>query len=217
MALSTVRYIPAPKGFLNYEEGPDGYPTRRNSEAGPYGIFIQPVYEAVKPCKDWSEIEREYMPIWRRADEHMKSLLWGSDEEIQRATLALQALNEKLFHKGSSALEGLLQIENWSSAGIQLKSAVRDYHIYGSTARFEDVRDFIWERITLMKYPHSWRITRDEFKRQVNIAAPVYERRERDLDPEDSVFQEWQLENPPARRSTITEAYYCTASTKDQP
>lgn len=219
MASCIPKYLYPPKGIAVTERGPGGYPTRRNKEHGPYGIFIEYVTEEALPVRLSYEKgdEYQYLPLWLRAEGDLRALLWESEDAREQAKRSLEALNDEIRGRGSAPQEGLLEVKNWYNAGLQLKKAVRDFHVYGSTARFEDVRDFIWERISIMNYPHQWRVKWEDFLGRIEDAAPNYARREGDLDTQDAIFQEWQLENPPRRPALSLPPSYHTNSPTQVP
>ncbi|THC92159.1 hypothetical protein EYZ11_008374 [Aspergillus tanneri] len=201
MSLNIPRYLYPLKGIRKSEVGPGGYSTRRNKEDSPYGIFIQYIDEEAFPWEFEFDCEKglEYESLWKRAEGPLHALLWESDNARERARRSLETLNDEIREIGPVPQEGLLEIRNWYNAGLQLEKAVRDFHIYSSTARFEDVRDFIWERIITMNYPHQWRVKREDFLHRIEATAQNFARQQGDLDTEDAIFQEWQLENPPER------------------
>jgi hypothetical protein len=217
MSSAIPKYLYPPKGIAVTERGPGGFPTRRNKDYGPYGIFIEYTTEEALPTRCSFEKGEEYMAQWLQAEGDLHALLWGSEDVREQAKRSLDALNDEIRGRGSAPQEGLLEVKNWYNAGLQLKKAVRDFHVYGSTARFEDVRDFIWERISIMNYPYQWRVKREDFLGRIADTAPDYARKEGDLDTEDAVFQEWQLENPPRRPALSLPPSYHTNSPTEVP
>lgn len=96
----------------------------------------------------------------------------GSDNEREGAKIELQAINGEIEIKNLREFstlpgEGGIEVENWYEAGHQLKLAVRDALHYNSTARYEDIRDFVWERIQNRHYPNNWRAKRSDFEEKV--------------------------------------------------
>lgn len=168
--------------------------TRRDPSNGPYGVFIEYTNEAVSACRP-VDIHL-YRPFWRKASPHITKILWGSQNEQEGAKVSLQKLNHEINSKNCTRFRqragvGCIEIENWLRAGVQLSLAVRDAYYYSSTARYEDVRDFIWERIKNRHYPTSWRVKRSDFEQQVSILRPRFPPGE--LDTEDGVYCDLQL------------------------
>ncbi|KAL4919587.1 hypothetical protein BDW62DRAFT_209554 [Aspergillus aurantiobrunneus] len=129
--------------------------------------------------------------LYTRENVHsnISTLLWGSCMQRREVKGQLQRLN---FYKFSRSSVGWIEVENWWNAGDQLEKAVRDYHIYGSTAYFKDVQDFIWECIHNIKYPSSWRNTAEHC---------IIIRKELLIDPYNSIFHNWVLDNLPGNPS----------------
>ncbi|KAL4985860.1 hypothetical protein BDW68DRAFT_179310 [Aspergillus falconensis] len=196
MAAHIPRYLAPPEGIA--QKDTNGRVNRRVIDSGPYGVFIDYIEESAAPCTDWMKIELVYQRFWAEAEADLTTLLWGSDEARQRAKRSLESLNHRILEQNPFVYDnqGLIEVANWSNAGTQLTKAVRDFHVYGSTARFEDVRDFIWGRIRTMNYPVQWRVKRADFAQQVYNSAARYACRPEDLDTEDGIYQEQFLDNP---------------------
>ncbi|KAE8334234.1 hypothetical protein BDV24DRAFT_156981 [Aspergillus arachidicola] len=153
----------------------------RNKEEGQYKLFITYTLERVYAIPD--DLLESARLKWLAAETDINRILWGTIEQRKAAKQNLESLNSREF----------------DVTGVGCIEAVRDYHIYESTARFEDVRDFIWERIQSMKYPTCWRVKREDFHTQIENSIAYYTliRRQSHVDTRDSVFHEWLLENPP--------------------
>jgi hypothetical protein len=151
------------------------YSTRRHPDSGPYGVFINwtqdPALSSVPSLTD------RYLSHWNEASPLMVQILWGSSNERYNAKQELEATNElinaqiNLIH-GDPEGYGCIPVNNWFQAGQQLALAVRDAVIFRSTARFEDVRDFISELIENFSYPKDWRVQRFTFEQKVADRLP---------------------------------------------
>ncbi|QMW31575.1 hypothetical protein G4B84_006956 [Aspergillus flavus NRRL3357] len=169
--------------------------TTRNPEDGPYGVFIESTENWSMPCPP--DTLPTLQPFWNRARSHLHCLLWkGDGQQSARAKAALERINAEIKDISRA---GVIEISNWSNAGDQLGKAVRDFHFYGSVCRFEDIRDFIWERITHRNYPTDWRVKREDFEEEILRSAEDYNRirLERGVDTRDGIFYEAQLTHPP--------------------
>ncbi|KAE8423651.1 hypothetical protein BDV36DRAFT_279163 [Aspergillus pseudocaelatus] len=199
MPVLPPRYMVPPIGFRTEKQDSLGNTTRRDPDTGPYGVFIENNELLARPCSvhDVSI----YRPYWHRATNQLRLLLWGNDQYRIAAADILDSLNIEIDVQASAWDHGLgtgfIEVTNWMKAGDQLRLALRDVHIYGSTARFEDVRDFIWERIRINNYPAEWRVTRQEFEAQIQSTAQFYGtyRRENRMDTDDGTFYELEVEN----------------------
>ncbi|KAF4218564.1 hypothetical protein CNMCM5878_004813 [Aspergillus fumigatiaffinis] len=198
MPIIFPRYFPPPRGHRTRREGPGGY-TRRDKEEGPYGLFIEhddrDVAIPLNEYDDLSSIE----PFWQRAGASINMILWGNRAQREMAARELRQLNMQIDATTGNFGLGIIETSNWYNAGEQLFKALRDFHMYGATARFEDVRDFIWERIQVMNYPTDWRIKAVDFAREIESYAGhnARLRKNRPVDTDDSIFNEWLLENVP--------------------
>lgn len=205
MATLPPDYLPPPNGLrLRYDAGPEGF-TRRNPDTGPYGVFISYQAERVSACRPVDV--HHYRPFWNRATPHIERVLWGSENEREGARIQLRAINEEIQIKNLREFstlpgEGGIEVENWYKAGHQLKLAVRDALYYNSTARYEDIRDFVWERIQNRHYPNNWRVNRSDFEQKVG-----WHRRSttlnREIDTDDGAYAEQQLQSRSAGNQTI--------------
>jgi hypothetical protein len=168
-------------------------------------VFISYQAERVSACRPVDI--HHYCPFWNRATPHIKKILWGSENEREGAKIQLKAINEEIEIKNLREFstlpgKGGIEVENWYQAGHQLRLAVRDALYYNSTARYEDIRDFVWERIQNRHYPNSWRAKRGDFEQKFR-----WHRRSipsnREIDPDDGAYAEQQLQSRSARRQTI--------------
>ncbi|KAE8407128.1 hypothetical protein BDV37DRAFT_280387 [Aspergillus pseudonomiae] len=199
MPVLPPRYLVPPVGVRTRKQDPSGNPTRRDPETGPYGVFIQDNELLARPCpiRDVSV----YRPYWHRATNQLRLILWGSDQDRITAADILDSLNIEIdarsFEWDHGLGTGFIEVANWYKAGEQLRLALRDVHIYQSTARFEDVRDFIWERIQINNYPTEWRVTRQEFEAQIHRTAQFYTTliQENEEDSDDGTFYELEIED----------------------
>jgi hypothetical protein len=142
--------------------------SRRNPKDGPYGVFISLVNEGVYRAIDTGPYEH----LWNQSTTFVMSLLWASNDRREWAKEQLISMNIAIDRQNETKLNrppgtGCIEVHNLHRAGIQLDLAVRDVKFYRSTARYEDVRDFVWERIQNRNYPESWAITRRQFERHV--------------------------------------------------
>lgn len=185
-------YLAPPVGVRRRRAiGNSGDFTRRDSSEGPYNIFISYVPEAVSPCRVVDL--RHYRPFWKRATPHIQNILWGSRNEREGAMAELQNINHEINAKNirefrTSVGVGCVEVKNWYQAGSQLELAVRDALLYLSTSRYEDVRDFIWERIQNRHYPQTWEVNRNDFERRVMRLRPQFASTSQELDSEDSAY-----------------------------
>lgn len=204
MATLPPEYLPPPRGLrLRHNTGRGGF-TRRNPDTGPYGVFISYQAERVSACRLVDV--HHYRPFWNRATPHIKRIFWGSENEREGAKIQLKAINEEIEVKNVRELftlpgEGGIEVENWYEAGHQLKLAVRDALYYNSTARYEDIRDFIWERIQNRLYPINWGVKRSDFERKFRWHKRIIDRLNREIDTDDGAYAEQQ--SRPARRQII--------------
>jgi hypothetical protein len=132
----------------------------------------------------------------------MKKMLWGSHSERQSAKQAIRGLNEEIHEfnvvQRRDQVCGVIDDIDWAIAGRQLDLAVRDKCLYNSTARFEDVRDFIWERIQNRTYPEDWEVTWQDFEDKIRRRSSNFEniRNGNGLDNQDNAYRFY--ENPVA-------------------
>jgi hypothetical protein len=130
----------------------------------------------------------------------MKKILWGNHSERQSAKQAIRGFNEEIrdFNEAQNRNRecGAIDDIDWTIAGRQLDLAVRDKCLYNSTARFEDVRDFIWERIQNRTYPEDWEVTWQDFEDKIRRCSSNFEniRNGNGLDNQDSAYRFY--ENP---------------------
>ncbi|OJJ66318.1 hypothetical protein ASPBRDRAFT_200952 [Aspergillus brasiliensis CBS 101740] len=198
MSVLPPRYLVPPVGVRTEKPDESGNLTRRDPDTGPYGVFIENNELLALPCP--ADHVPAYGPYWHRATDQLRLLLWGSEEDRITAADTLDSLNIEIDVQSTEMRQplgtGFIEVDNWRNAGSQLRLALRDLHVYRSTARFEDVRDFIWERIQRNNYPTEWRVTRQEFEAQIQNTTNYYNAlRERDgLDNEDGIFYELELE-----------------------
>ncbi|PYI00194.1 hypothetical protein BO71DRAFT_424599 [Aspergillus ellipticus CBS 707.79] len=194
MPLTIHTYLAPPRGYRTRKYRLFRRWSIRNKEEGPYELFITYARERALAVSDDS-LPRA-LELWQAAENDMHAILWGNSAQRETAKDNLESLSRRSF--GGFGV-GWIGTENWFNAGNQLEKAVRDYHVYGSTARFEDIRDFIWERIRNMKYPTNWRVKREDFAARIEETTQHYSMiRHRSLvDTHDSVFHEWLRENPP--------------------
>ncbi|KAL4993988.1 hypothetical protein BDV10DRAFT_189449 [Aspergillus recurvatus] len=170
MDLPTPRYRPPPKGYRTERDVHGCPPTRRNKDEGPYGLYIE--YGETIPSDPCDEDDMPKLePLWGQATGMIHAILWGNQDERRRAKDELDHINDRIERCLKYLRLGTIETENWYKAGDQLEQAVRDYLFYGSTARFEDVRDFIWERIRAMNYPVTWRVMSSDFEEQIRQNA----------------------------------------------
>lgn len=101
----------------------------RNKEEGPYELFITYTLERVYAIPD--DLLESARLKWLAAETDINSILWGTIEQRKAAKQNLESLNSREFDDTGV---GCIEVENWFNAGHQLEKAVRDYHIYGSTA-----------------------------------------------------------------------------------
>ncbi|QRD92159.1 hypothetical protein F9C07_2048604, partial [Aspergillus flavus] len=117
--------------------------------AGPYGIFIRSESQSSLRCHV-DDVDH-YRSYWEEATGSLRDLLWGSSEARRRAVRKLESLNRRISRSNRNHNHdpgtAVIKIANWRNAGEQLDLSVRDYYYFYSTARFEDVQDFIWERV----------------------------------------------------------------------
>jgi hypothetical protein len=102
----------------------------------------------------------------------MTRILWGSPNERHEAREQLKTANEYInthinSTDGYPNGQDCIPVENSFQVGEQLALAVRDAVTFRSTARFEDVRDFISELIENFFYPSDWRVQRFIFEQKV--------------------------------------------------
>lgn len=151
------------------------YSTRRVLDSGPYGTFIKwieepALYSRSRPISD-------HRPHWNDASPLMAQILWGSSDERQNAREQLREMNEYINTRinsvnGDFEGSGNIPVENWFQAGEQLDLAIKDAVNFRSTARFEDIRDFICELIKNFSYPQDWRVQRFIFEQKVIDRLP---------------------------------------------
>lgn len=160
-------YLAPPVGLRRKIITDEGF-SRRDPRDGPYGVFISHVSEGVYRAIDTGA----YAHLWNQATVFIMSLLWESNdqrawakEQLISINIAIDRQNEKKLNQPPGT--GCIEVNNLHRAGIQLDLAVRDVKFYRSTARYEDVRDFVWERIQNRNYPENWAITRRQFQRHV--------------------------------------------------
>lgn len=151
------------------------YFTRRSPEYGPYGLFIKWIEEPALYSRHYPR--PDYIPHWEEAGPQISRILWGSLDERRDAKERLKAVNEYINTEinavnGEEEGNGNIPVENWFQAGEQLALAVRDVVHFRSTARFEDVRDFICELIENFSYPKDWRVRRFIFEQKVADQLP---------------------------------------------
>lgn len=206
MALSVQRYTVPPRG-VRPTAGPwTGNFTRRDPQTGPYGIFIRSESQSSLRCHV-DDVDH-YRSYWEEATGSLRDLLWGSSEARRRAVRKLESLNRRISRSNRNHNHdpgtAVIEIANWRNAGEQLDLSVRDYHCFHSTARFEDVRDFIWERVQNMNYPTDWEVMYCDFEQEIERTASYYDnlRRERGLDPDDSAFHELTRDGSPTEHAT---------------
>ncbi|THC92164.1 hypothetical protein EYZ11_008379 [Aspergillus tanneri] len=187
MSTNIPRYFPPPRGYRTRWDGPTGF-TRRDKEEGPYGIFIETdMSDAAIPLSEYDDIS-PIVSLWESANRDIHSLLWGDQPEREVAAMRLRDLNLDIRAVTGFFGLGIIEIQNWYNAGQELFKA-----------RFEDVRDFIWERIQIMHYPTEWRVKFDDFAWKIDSCAGYVAkiRETQPVDTDDSVFNEWLLENLP--------------------
>ncbi|KAE8554681.1 hypothetical protein EYB25_003222 [Talaromyces marneffei] len=131
-------------------------------------------------------------------------MLWGSHSERQSAKQAIRGLNEEIREfnvvQRRDQVCGVIDDIDWAIAGRQLDLAVRDKCLYNSTARFEDVRDFIWERIRNRTYPEDWEVTWQDFEDKIRRRSSNFEniRNGNGLDNQDSAYRFYENPDPVA-------------------
>ncbi|EED21215.1 hypothetical protein TSTA_084460 [Talaromyces stipitatus ATCC 10500] len=188
--MDSSRYWPPPNGVRSRRALENGDFTARNPETGPYGSSL----------KCLPRERSNYMRWWRQATLHMEQLLWGDHSERQSAKERIDQVNEEIraFNITCNRNEecGTIDGIDWIRAGRQLDLAVRDKCFYNSTARFEDVRDFIWERIQNRTYPEAWEVTWYKFEDKIRKRSSNFEniRNGNDLDIQDGAYRFY--ENP---------------------
>ncbi|CAG8908523.1 unnamed protein product [Penicillium egyptiacum] len=193
-------YLAPPVGLRRKIATDDGF-SRRDPRDGPYGVFISHVSEGVYLAIDTSA----YAHLWNQATVFIMSLLWASNDQRAWAKEQLISINIAIDRQNETKLNqppgtGCIEVHNLHRAGIQLDLAVRDAKFYRSTARYEDVRDFVWERIQNRNYPESWAITRRQFQRHI----AKFERKpsvSNDFDTEDGAYK--QSNAPAILKSTV--------------
>ena len=182
-------YLAPPVGLRQKVHIDEGF-TRRNPQNGPYGVFITHHNEGVHPAIDTGS----YDHLWNQSTRFVMSLLWESNDQRERAKEQLISMNLAIDRQNERELNrppgtGCIEVHNIHRAGIQLDLAVRDVKFYRSTARYEDVRDFVWEIIQNRNYPESRAITRHQFQCHVakfQIKSSVSNA----LDSEDGAYQQ---------------------------
>ncbi|KUM56224.1 hypothetical protein ACN42_g10996 [Penicillium freii] len=160
-------YLAPPVGLRLKVITDEGF-SRRDPQNGPYGIFITHLNEGVHLAIDTGPYEH----LWNQSTTFVMSLLWESNDQRERAKEQLISMNIAIDRENERELNrppgtGCIEVHNFHRAGIQLDLAVRDVKFYHSTARYEDVRDFVWETIQNRNYPKSWAITRRQFQYHV--------------------------------------------------
>ncbi|KAJ6001636.1 hypothetical protein N7499_008830 [Penicillium canescens] len=160
-------YLAPPVGLRHKITTDEGF-SRRDPRDGPYGVFISHVNEGVYRAIDTGPYEH----LWNQSTIFIMSLLWESNDQREWAKKQLISINTAIDRQNETKLNhppgtGCIEVHNLHRAGIQLDLAVRDVKFYRSTARYEDVRDFVWERIQNRNYPESWAITRRQFQLHV--------------------------------------------------
>lgn len=133
MPVTVPRYFPPPRGHRTRREGRGGY-TRRDKEEGPYGLFIEhDEYDGAIPLNEYDDIS-SIEPIWQRAGDSIHMVLWGNRGEREIAVIELRHLNMQINAITGNFGLGTIETKNWYNAGEQLFKALRDFHMYGSTA-----------------------------------------------------------------------------------
>lgn len=186
-------YLAPPVGVRRKVTTDEGF-SRRNPQNGPYGVFISHLNEGVYSAIDTGPYEH----LWNQSTRFVMSLLWESNDQRERAKEQLISMNIAIDRQNEMKLNrppgtGCIEVHNLHRAGIQLDLAVRDVKFYRSTARYEDVRDFVWERIQNRNYPESWAITRRQFQCHVTkfqIKSSVSNA----LDSEDGAYQQHNVQ-----------------------
>lgn len=181
-------YLAPPMGLRQKVTTDEGF-SRRDPQTGPYGVFITHLDEGVRPAID----THPYEHLWNQSTKVVMSLLWESNDQREIAKEQLISMNTAIDRQNERELNrppgtGCIEVHNLHRAGIQLDLAVRDVKFYRSTARYEDVRDFVWETIQNRNYPKSWAITRRQFQCHVarfQIKSSVSNA----LDSEDGAYQ----------------------------
>ncbi|KAJ5491940.1 hypothetical protein N7453_010037 [Penicillium expansum] len=182
-------YLAPPVGLRHKVITDEGF-SRRNPRDGPYGVFITHLDEGVHSAIDTGPYEH----LWNQSTRLVMSLLWESNDQRQRAKEHLISMNIAIDQQNETELNrpsgtGCIEVHNLHRAGIQLDLAVRDVKFYRSTARYEDVRDFVWERIQNRNYPPSWAITRHQFQCHVT-KFEIKPSISNALDSEDGAYQQ---------------------------
>jgi hypothetical protein len=133
MPVTIPRYFPPPRGHRTRREGLGGY-TRRDKEEGPYGLFIEhDDTDGAIPLNEYDDIS-SIEPIWQTAGASVNMVLWGNRPQREMAARELRHLNMQINAITGNFGLGLIEINNWYNAGEQLFKALRDFHMYGSTA-----------------------------------------------------------------------------------
>jgi Zn ribbon nucleic-acid-binding protein len=212
--MDNSKYWPPPSGVRKPATLQNGDVTRRDPENGPYGVFITKVIGISKCCRPRER--DDYMAWWNRATLQMRKCLWYGQRERESAKRVIRRLNEEIrtFNTthGREEERGMIDESDWSNAGRQLDLAIRDKCLYNSTARFEDVRDFIWERIQNRLYPAFWEVKWEDFKSEIEKRRPNFEniRNGNEIDKQDGAFRFYE-------RSITSTATSIMASTMPQP
>jgi hypothetical protein len=157
--------IAPPRNYRRITNLAEGWWTKRDPRDGPYGVFIQFSSTEVE-CID-GELQNEYIGFWQEGNNEMRNILWNRDREaacerIRKINLRIGQYNDQTITE-RPLNTGKIDLINWTQAGIQLDLAVRDACLYNSHARFEDVRDFIWELILQTGYPMEWAVTYGDY------------------------------------------------------
>ena len=191
--MDNSKYWPPPSGVRGPTTLQNGDVTRRDPENGPYGVFITKAIGISKCC-----LPRErddYMAWWNRATLQMRKCLWYGQRERESAKRVIRRLNQEIrtfnvaHHREEES--GMIDEPDWSNAGRQLDLAIRDKCLYNSTARFEDVRDFIWERIQNRTYPTFWEVKWEDFTSEIEKRRANFEniRNGNEIDVQDGAFR----------------------------
>lgn len=193
LQMDCSKYWPPPIGIRSKRTLENGDFTFRNPDSGPYGIFITKHRGQSVRCLP--NEQNDYLVWWRRATTQMKIMLWGNYPERQLAKQVIRGLNEEIrdfnIAQNRDRECGVIDDIDWTIAGRQLDLAVRDKCLYNSTARFEDVRDFIWERIQNRTYPEDWEVTWQDFEDKISRRSANFEniRNGNGLDNQDSAYR----------------------------
>lgn len=205
LKMDCSKYWPPPIGVRSKRMLENGDFTFRNPESGPYGIFILKRRGQSVRCLPGEQAD--YRVWWENATPQMKKMLWGSHPERQSAKQVIRGFNEEIrdFNVAQNRNRecGVIDDIDWTVAGRQLDLAVRDKCLYNSTARFEDVRDFIWERIQNRTYPEDWEVTWQDFEDKISRRSANFEniRNGNGLDNQDSAYRFY--ENPVAPMAPV--------------